>query len=308
MLRLKLARRRALTPAITEFVLRPAADGGLPVVAPGAHVCLTTPCGAERAYSIVNADAAAEAYVLAVKREPTSRGGSASMHDALAEGGELAARDPGNGFALTEAPEHLLIAGGIGITPILPMARHLVAAGRPFRLIYCTRAPEETAYLAEVAALGPAATLHHDGGDPACAFDFWELFAKPTRAHVFCCGPAGLMEEVRAVSGHWPDGAVHFEDFAPDAPHPEDRPFTAVLARSGRCVEVGARQTLLDALHAAGVALPASCRAGVCGTCRCVLVAGEAEHRDRVLTQAERAGQIMPCVSRARGGELVLDL
>ncbi|PKP84054.1 MAG: oxidoreductase [Alphaproteobacteria bacterium HGW-Alphaproteobacteria-2] len=285
MLSLTLARRRALTPAITEFILRPAEGGGLPAVAPGAHVCLTTPSGAERAYSIVNADAAADAYV-----------------------SDLAARDPGNGFALTEAPEHLLIAGGIGITPILPMARHLAATGRPFRLIYCTRAPEETAYLAEVAALGPAATLHHDGGDPARAFDFWELFAEPTRAHVFCCGPAGLMEEVRAVSGHWSEGAVHFEDFAPDAPHPEDRPFTAVLARSGRRVEVGARQTLLDALAAAGVALPASCRAGVCGTCRCGLVAGEAEHRDRVLTQAERAGQIMPCVSRARGGELVLDL
>lgn len=308
-LRLRLESRRALTADIAEFTLIAADGGALPDVAPGAHVSLTTPAGVVRPYSIVNADAAGGRYVLAVKREAASRGGSASMHDALAPGDTVAAMAPRNDFALTEAPEHLLIAGGIGITPILPMARRLAADGRPFRLICCTRSPGATAYADALRALGPMVVLHHDGGDPARAYDFWDDFAEPGRAHVFCCGPAPLMEEVRAVSGHWPEGALHFEEFRPARARPEDRPFTAVLARSGnRRVPVTAGETLLAALRAAGVAVPSSCETGTCGTCRCGLLGGTPDHRDRVLRPDEAERYIMPCVSRARGGELVLDL
>jgi len=309
-LRLELVSRRVLTPEISEFVLALPDRATLPPVAPGAHLALTTPAGARRRYSIVNADAARERYVLAIKREPASRGGSASMHDALRPGDTLSADPPGNGFALSDTGAHLLIAGGIGITPILPMARHLAAGGRAFRLIYCTRSPGEAAYLDEIrTAFGNAATIHHDGGEPDRAFDFWDLFATPSDVHVRCCGPAALMEEVRAVSGHWPERRVRFEEFRPvEALRPGDRAFRVTLRRSGQTLRVAAGQTLLEALRGAGIDCPSSCETGICGTCRCTLLGGAAEHRDRVLTAGERPHNILPCVSRALDDSLVLDL
>lgn len=310
MLRLELVTRRALTPEIAEFVLAAPDRAPLPRVAPGAHLALTTPCGARRRYSIANAEAARQRYVLAIKREPASRGGSASMHAELRPGDTLLADPPGNGFELSGTGAHLLIAGGIGITPILPMARQLAAERRPFRLIYCTRGPEATAYLDAIhAEFGDAATIHHDGGEPERAFDFWDLFATPSDIHVRCCGPAALMEEVRAVSGHWPEGRVRFEEFRPvEALRPGDHAFTVTLQRSGRQLQVAAGQTLLEALREAGLDCPSSCETGVCGTCRCALLDGEADHRDRLLSPVERSHSILPCVSRALGDSLVLDL
>jgi phthalate 4,5-dioxygenase reductase subunit len=303
------ARRRVLTPVITEFVLAPTGPDPLPQVSAGAHVTLRTPSGAMRRYSIVNADETPGNYVIAVKREADSRGGSASMHNDAVEGEVLEIAEIANDFALTEAPEHLLIAGGIGVTPIYSMARELEKAGKPFRIVYCTRSAEETAYLDEMqAAYGDRMILHHDGGDPDEVYDFWDHFEEPLKTHVFCCGPHPLMEEIRAISGHWPEGRVHFEDFKPiEVVRADDVAFEVELAQAGRTVEVPADRSILEALRDAGEATVSSCESGTCGTCKTRLIAGEVDHRDMVLMEEEKADHIMICVSRSCGGKLVLD-
>ena len=310
LIRLTIAGKRRLTPGICEFTLEPADGATVQPFEPGAHLGVETPSGAMRQYSLVNDGRAPTRYVIALKREPESRGGSRSMVEDTAIGGTLRADAPANSFPLAEAPGYLLIAGGIGIAPILAMANRLDEEGRPFRLIYCTRSAAESAYLEEMQArFGDRLTMHHDEGDPDALYDFWDDFAEPTDIRVYCCGPKPLMEEVRAVSGHWPEGRVQFEDFQPvEAVRPDDRPFEVVLQRSGRTVAVPADLPILEALRAAGIAAPSSCESGVCGTCKTGLIAGEADHRDMVLQDEERAAYIMLCVSRARSGALTLDL
>ena len=310
LIRLTIAGKRRLTPGICEFTLEPADGATVQPFEPGAHLGVETPSGAMRQYSLVNDGRAPTRYVIALKREPESRGGSRSMVEDTAIGGTLRADAPANSFPLAEAPGYLLVAGGIGIAPILAMANRLDEECRPFRLIYCTRSAAESAYLAEMQArFGGRLTVHHDEGDPDAFYDFWDDFAEPQNIRVYCCGPKPLMEEVKAVSGHWPEGRVQFEDFKPvEAVRPDDRPFEVVLQRSGRTVAVPADLPILEALRAAGVAAPSSCESGVCGTCKTRLIAGEADHRDMVLQDEERAAYIMLCVSRARSGALTLDL
>ena len=308
--RLTVAGKRRLTPDIWEFTLTAADGAALPPFEPGAHIGIETPSGAMRQYSLVNDGRAPDRYVIALKREPESRGGSRSMVEETDIGGTLRADSPANGFPLAEARGYLLIAGGIGIAPVLAMANRLDEEGRPFRLVYCTRSAGEAAYLDEMRTrFGGRLTAHHDGGDPDAFYDFWDDFAEPADIRVYCCGPNPLMEEVRAVSGHWPEGRVLFEDFRPvEAVRPGDRPFGVVLHRSGRTVAVPADLPILEALRGAGIRVPSSCESGVCGACKTGLIAGEPDHRDRVLIDEERAGFIMLCVSRAKSGALTLDL
>jgi phthalate 4,5-dioxygenase reductase component len=307
----------AVTPlasGIVGFELRDPGGAALPPFAPGAHIPVRTPAGAIRRYSLCNAPHEGDRYEIAVKRDAAGRGGSVSMADRLRVGDRLPVAAPRNEFELhPRAKRFLFIAGGIGITPIVAMLRHLAATdGPPFHLHYCTRSPEDTAFVAALAAPEFAAhvDLHHDGGDPARAFDFWPLLEKPVPGtHVYCCGPRGLMDAVRDMSGHWASGTVHFESFGVDAAlRRNDRPFAVRLARSGTRVDVAADQSILEALRARGIAVRSSCEAGSCGSCRTPLVSGEVEHRDFVLSEAEHATQVMVCVSRARGAELVLDL
>lgn len=307
---MRVAARRDLTSDIAEFTLEPVAGGPLPPFTPGAHVTVKTPSGAMRRYSLMGDGESPETYRIAVKREPDSRGGSASMHDQATEGATLLGEAPENDFELVDAPEYLLIAGGIGITPIYAMAEALDRRGKPFRLIYLTRSAGETAYADELrAAFGDRLTLHHDEGREENFYDFWDDFETPSRAHVYCCGPAPLMEEVEAVSGHWPEDAIHFEDFKPvEVVRADDQPFEVELARSGRTITVPGDRSILEALRDAGIETVSSCESGTCGTCRTGLVEGDVDHRDMVLTEDERAQNIMICVSRAREGRLVLDL
>lgn len=300
--------RKDLTADIAEFTLAGADGGVLPGFDPGAHITVETPGGAVRRYSLVNDGTAPRSYVIAVKREATSRGGSASMHDDAQVGTSLQVDPPKNDFGLVAASGYLLIAGGIGITPILSMARKLSGAGKPFRLIYCTRSPAETAYLDEVKAL-PGATVHHDNGDIDNFYDFWDHFETPGPEHVYCCGPAPLMEEIKAISGHWAEGRVHFEDFAGvEVVRKDDTPFIVRIARSGREIAVPAHRTILEALRDAGEKTVSSCESGTCGTCRCRLIEGQADHRDLVLMDEEKDDYIMICVSRAKSEKLVVDL
>ena len=308
--RLHVTARRALTASITEFTLASGIGEKLPDFQPGAHVSIETPCGAVRRYSLVNDGRAPTEYKFAVKREDDSRGGSASMHDDVNVGTSLSLRPPLNEFELKDAPKYLLIAGGIGITPILAMAKYLEETQRPFRLIYCSRSRSDAAYVTDIeVCFGSKALVHHDDGDPAQNYDFWDDLEKPDNSHIYCCGPAPMMEEVRGMTGHWPEGHVHFEDFKPvEVVRADDRPFSVTIASRNQTFNVPADRSILEALRDAGVNTVSSCESGTCGTCKAKLVSGNVDHRDMVLEESERPHHIMICVSRAADGDLTIDL
>jgi phthalate 4,5-dioxygenase reductase subunit len=293
------------------FDLRDARGGDLPEFTAGAHISVRVPNGLVRKYSLCSDPAQRDRYAFAVKREAQGRGGSISLIDETKPGAELAVSAPRNDFALAKSPAgYLFIAGGIGITPIMAMVRHLKRAGGRFKLYYCARSEAATAFRAELSApeFRSQVTLHLDGGDPARALDLWPLLERPKGMHLYCCGPRSMMQAVRDMTGHWSPSAVHFEAFSePPKRTADDRAFRVRLARSGKVVEVPIGVTILEALRAKGIDVPSSCESGTCGTCRTTLLDGDADHRDLVLTAGEQAGNVMLCVSRARSDELVID-
>ena len=312
MMVLRVVRSVLIGDDIRLFELRRSDDRELPEFTAGSHVIVRTPNGLLRKYSLCNAPAERDRYTFAVKREVDGRGGSRSLVDDARVGNDLLVSTPRNNFGLVrKAGGYTLIAGGIGITPIMSMVRYLVASGtRSFRLIYCTRRPESTPFRDELSApeLRGRVKIHHDEGDPERMLDLWTVLEQPKGRHVYCCGPRSMMQAVRDMTGHWPASAVHFEAFTePNRDVAEDRAFTVRLARSGETIEVAAGVTILEALRARGHAVPSSCESGTCGTCRTRLLGGEADHRDLVLSEEEKAGNIMICVSRARSSELIID-
>jgi phthalate 4,5-dioxygenase reductase subunit len=303
----RITRTERVAEDIHLFELRDPAGGELPAFSAGSHVSLRVPGGHLRKYSLCNDPAERDRYVIAVKREAGGRGGSESLIREAAVGHEIPVSAPVNNFALAKSPAgYLFVAGGIGITPIMAMIRELAASGGRFKLYYCTRSPEVTAFRDELAEFGRNVVIHHDGGDLARALDLWPILEKP-KGQLYCCGPRGLMQAVRDMTGHWSPSAVHFEAFTDTAPRPDDTPFRVRLARSGQTIEVPVGTTILEALRAHGIEAPCSCESGTCGTCRTRLLAGEADHRDLVLGDEERETNIMVCVSRARSDELVID-
>jgi len=306
----RVTRAERIAEDIHLFELRDPAGGELPEFTAGAHVSLRVPNGLIRKYSLCNDPVERDRYVIAVKREAPGRGGSECLIRDVAEGAEVPVSAPANNFALAKSPAgYLFIAGGIGITPIMAMIRELTANGGRFKLYYCTRTPDATAFRDELSAaeLCGKVKIHHDGGDLAKALDLWPVVEKP-QGHLYCCGPRGLMQSVRDMTGHWSPSAVHFEAFTEAAePKPDDKPFTVRLAKSGGSVAVPVGKTILEALRNHGLDVPSSCESGTCGTCRTRLVSGEADHRDLVLAADERASNIMVCVSRARSDEIVID-
>ena len=309
-LKMTVAERRQLTEHICEFTLAPADGSKLQSFTAGAHITVETPSGAMRRYSLVNDGANPEVYKIALKREIHGRGGSMSMHDDAQEGTELQVEVPENTFELTDAKNYLLIAGGIGVTPIYAMSQQLLREFKPFEVIYCTRGEADTAFLEEMkSTLGDRLTLHHDGGDPEAVFDFWDHFEEPKDMKVYCCGPQPLIDEIEAISGHWPEGRVIFEDFKPvEVVRADDKPFEVKLEKSGITIEVPADRSILEALRESGVPTVSSCESGTCGTCKTRLVSGKVDHRDMVLMEEEKDSYVMICVSRAEEGDLVLDL
>jgi len=310
---LVVARAWTLARDIRGFEMRDASGAELAPFTAGAHIGVVAPNGSLRKFSLCNDCSERDRYVIAVKREAAGRGGSASLFDDVREGTTLACSAPRNDFALdAKARGYVFVAGGIGITPILSMVRELARIGdKPFKLYYLTRSADDTAFADDLASPGLAdhVVIHHDGGDPARSFDLWPVFERPQPAHVYCCGPRGLLQAVRDMTGHWPAESIHFESFADAATLavPADRPFRVRLARSGSVVDVAAGQSILDALRARGFDVPSSCESGTCGTCRTRLLGGLADHRDLVLSPGEQADTIMVCVSRARSPELVID-
>jgi phthalate 4,5-dioxygenase reductase subunit len=284
----------------------------LPEFSAGAHIAVRVPNGMLRKYSLCNNPAERERYQIAVKRESNGRGGSCSLIDGVKIGDEIAVTAPVNDFALPQrAQDFLFIAGGIGVTPMMAMIRQVMAEGKRFRLFYCSRSPETTAFRDELSApeFEGKVVIHYDEGDASRSLDLRPILAeRRNREHLYCCGPRPLMEAVRAMTDHWSPTAVHFEAFSEAETHKAgDKPFKVTLARSGDILEVPTDKTILEVLRAHGLDVPSSCETGTCGTCRTKLLAGEADHRDLVLAEHERKDTIMICVSRARSPVIAID-
>jgi phthalate 4,5-dioxygenase reductase component len=312
MMPLRVMRNDKIAEGINLFELRDPDGKSLPEFSAGAHVAIKTPSGLLRKYSLCNDPAERDRYLVAIKREVNGRGGSINLIDAVGAGDELMVTAPINDFGLPQrAQDFLFIAGGIGITPIMAMIREVQAQKKRFRLYYCSRSPETTAFRDALAApeFAGLVTIHYDDGDPARSLDLQPVLKeRKNREHLYCCGPRPLMEAVRNMTGHWSSAAVHFEAFSDAETHkPTDKPFKVRLARSGEVVEVPTDKTILEALREKGYEVPSSCETGTCGTCRSKLLAGEADHRDLVLAAHERAATIMICVSRARSDEITID-
>jgi len=302
------------TPEILSFELAHPWGRPLPGYEAGAHIDVHMPGGFSRQYSLARAPSQGSAYLIGVKREAASRGGSASMHERVREGDLIAISAPRNTFPLcAEAAHHLLLAGGIGMTPLLAMAQALAARGASFTFCVFARSEEHIAFADALRdpALAPHLRLHLDQGDASRRIDLRALLAERSPgAQLYVCGPGGFMQAVREAASHWPEDALHAEYFAAptDAGSAAGLPFTLTLARRGIRVPVAADQTAVDALHDVGIDIPVSCQQGLCGTCVVEGDGAAAEHRDFCLTGSERQHRIALCCSRARGAELELQL
>ncbi len=302
---------------IKSFDLVSASGESLPPFTPGSHIDVHLAPGPVRQYSLCNGPNDTSSYRIAVKRQPDSRGGSATMHGAVAVGESIDISEPRNNFALKTHPgPALLVAGGIGITPILSMALHLVRTGRDFSLHYFTRSIAHTAFhdvLSQKRFLDKVAFHHAIEPDAIRAFLRKLLWHRAGNAELYLCDPRPFMDLVESTAAAtWPPQAVHLENFSADSAAlagPRDT-FTIRLARTGGDHAVAADRSIVQVLRAAGVAVETSCEQGVCGTCLTSVLSGTPDHRDVFLTDEERdaADKIMCCVSRAKSEMLELDI
>jgi ferredoxin-NADP reductase len=315
-LRVQVTAIEPVTPLIKHFTLAHADGAALPAYSGGSHVIVVMRGANGRVhrnpYSLLSSPRDLSRYEIAVRRMEESRGGSRFMHDTLAVGSLLEIGHPVNLFPLAKrGRKHVLIAGGIGITPFLAQLEDLAETGITHELHYAARAPEHAAFLSRLQRrLGERLHVYFDS--MRATIDYEALLARqPLGTHVYVCGPAGMIERVIATAAAcgWSNSHVHWEQFS--APPPGEA-FRAFLARAGISIEVEPDRSLLEAIEAAGIEVPYLCRGGVCGFCRTKVleIDGELLHHDHYLSDAEKSGArtIMPCVSRARCAKLVLDL
>ncbi|MGF6536139.1 MULTISPECIES: PDR/VanB family oxidoreductase [Paraburkholderia] len=304
---------------ICGFELRRPDRAPLPGFDAGAHVDVHLPGGLIRRYSLCGNPARNDCYEIAVLRDANGRGGSMAMHDQVRQGDLIRIGAPRNHFPVdAQAARHLLLAGGIGVTPILAMAEHLAAQNAPFDMHYCARSRERAAFVERLAASAfqERVQIHFDDAAAHQAFDIAAVIAAATaHTHLYVCGPRGFMESVlaEARSQGWADHRLHHEFFASVAANAdarEESSFTVRIASSGVSVEVPAGCTVVESLAQHGVDVLTSCGQGVCGTCVTRVLAGEPDHRDSYLTDEEKAAgeYFLPCCSRSRSPVLVLDL
>ncbi len=308
------------TSEISSFELVHPWGRTLPGYAAGAHIDLHTPGGFKRQYSLARAapdGGPVHSYLIGVKHEPAGRGGSAALHGQVRECDLLSISTPRNSFPLRgEARHHLLLAGGIGLTPLLAMAQQLAAEGRAFTLCVFARSRAHLAFAAELAALAPHVRLHFDDSAAPEKIDLAGLLARRSDGgHLFLCGPGGFMLAARQAAAHWRGQAVHAEHFAVPAGSAAAAPgaaFELRLLRRGLTVPVRAGQTAVEALHDIGIDVPTSCEQGLCGSCVVGWTAGEGgaepEHFDHCLSADERRSRVALCCSRARNGVLCIDV
>jgi ferredoxin-NADP reductase len=305
------ARRREAEDVVGVQLALPS-GGQLPAWTPGAHIDVLLPGGLTRQYSLCGDPADRDRWRIAVLRESEGRGGSRWIADELAQDATVPVRGPRNNFPLRPSGRYVFVAGGIGITPLLPMIASADADGVDWVLHYGGRTRASMAFLGELAAYGDRVRVYPQ--DEVGLLDLDTLLDVPAAdTLVYCCGPAGLIDAVQLRCRDRGAGVLHVERFAPvetAGGNGEDTGFDVVCARSEVTVAVPAGTSVLKALEQAGVPVLSSCTEGICGTCETTVLEGEPEHRDSLLTEEERAAgdMMMICVSRCRGARLVLDL
>lgn len=303
--------KRPVAPGVLVLELQQPDGSELPPWSAGAHVELLLENGLARQYSLCSDPDDRTAWSVAVLREPESRGGSSYIHDTLQPGTVVKAHGPRNHFALTPAKSYKFVAGGIGITPMMPMIRAAERAGAQWTLLYGGRTLDSMAFRDELSQYGDRVTFHPQ--DTHGLLDLAGELADPAEgAQVYCCGPEPLLNAIEQLCGStWPDGALHIERFRHEAHDLEGaRPIEVELAQSGQTITVPADRSILEVLVDNGIDIDASCEEGTCGTCEVVVLDGEPEHHDVVLTKSEKESceMMMVCVSRAKGTCLKLDL
>ncbi|WTP61679.1 PDR/VanB family oxidoreductase [Streptomyces phaeochromogenes] len=303
-------RRDLAAEGVLALTLRHPLGEELPAWEPGAHIDVVLGPGLERQYSLCGDPADRHSWRVAVLREPDGRGGSAHVHGQLEAGGKVRVRGPRNHFALQPSPRYRFVAGGIGITPILPMLAEAEASGAEWTLLYGGRTRNSMAFVEELSPYGDKVRIAPQ--DEAGLLDLAaELGTPQPGTLVYCCGPGPLLDAVEERCAQWPKGSLHVERFQPKVQETgADTEFEVVLERSGRTLTVPADVSVLDTVRSAGVEVLFSCTEGTCGTCETDVLEGTPDHRDSVLTDEEReTGETMLiCVSRCRGKRLVLDL
>lgn len=281
----------------------------LPGFTPGAHIDVHLPKGRVRQYSLTNNPRDNTRYDIAVALEKDGRGGSKSIHADIRVGDLLAVSLPRNLFPVAESGEHILIAGGIGVTPFLSMLPHFEQQHQNYELHYCTRHADQTPFSTELAArVTTNKVRHYFTRDPANSKPNLKSIVgnwAPDR-HVYCCGPNRMVDAVLELTSSWPADHIHIERFG--AAGTQDAAYTVTLGRSGRQIPVPSGQSMLSALRNAGVDMPSSCEAGVCLECKTRYTSGDVLHRDLVMPAADRKQFLTPCVSGCQGSSIVLDL
>ncbi|MDR8398339.1 PDR/VanB family oxidoreductase [Paraburkholderia sp. USG1] len=300
-------------------------DGGeLPPFTAGAHIDVHLANGIVRQYSLCNSPAERQRYVIAVLRDERGRGGSKALHEQLQVQGRVRVSWPRNNFELAgEARRVILLAGGIGVTPLKAMAHQLQASGKDHELHYCARDTGAAAFGAELRELLGEGRLHlhFDHGDPSKGLDIARMLGEAAEGtHVYYCGPAGFMNACAQATAHWPKGAVHCEHFkAPERPAVPGADasganaalsggFLIEIASSGQRLTVPPDRSIADVLRTADIGIETSCEAGLCATCKVRYLAGEVDHHDCILGEEDQENFLTVCVSRAKNGLLVLDL
>ncbi|HEX6351524.1 PDR/VanB family oxidoreductase [Actinophytocola sp.] len=309
---LEVSQRRMAADGVVTLTLADPSGQDLPAWSPGAHIDLDLPdLGLTRQYSLCGSPADRSEWRIGVLRQPDGRGGSEYVHDALRVGTRVEVRGPRNNFPLLPAQRYLFIAGGVGITPILPMIEAATADGRQWELLYGGRSRQSMAFVADLAAYGDRVRVHPQ--DEAGLLPLASYLANPRpNCLVYCCGPEPLIEAVEQWCAGWPDGILHTERFAArrEPAVRADKTFDVVCHRSGRTLEVKPGRSILETVEAAGISRLSACREGVCGTCETRVLDGVPDHRDTVLSADERKSgeSMMICVSRSSSARLVLDL
>lgn len=311
-LKLKVSRRARAADRVAVIELRDPAGSDLPAWTPGAHIDLVLGPELVRQYSLCGDPSNRSVWRIGVLHDLDSRGGSAHVHTSLHENDLVSVRGPRNHFLLEASPRYLFIAGGIGITPIIPMTAAAAAAGAEWELHYGGRSPTSMAFRDDLkSTYGNQVSLYP--GDQKSAIDLDALLGTPRPGTlVYCCGPESLLRGVEQRCAGWPEGALRTERFSPKQLEEPlfQRSFEVELAQSGITVTVPAGTSILDAVESVGVPVLSSCHEGTCGTCETAVLSGEVDHRDSLLTDAEQAANdtMFICVSRASGPRLVLDL
>jgi len=293
----------------------------LPEFAAGSHIDVQIPGGFLRQYSLCNDPRERHRYVVGVLNDPKSTGGSRSMHENVRAGDLITVSQPRNNFPIIEeAKHHLLVAGGIGVTPMMAMIEQLKTMNADFTMHYCTKSDEQTAFrgrLVDLAAEGRVIN-HYDGGDPSKGLDIAGLLKDhQDGTHLYYCGPGGFMLATKDGSAHWPPETVHFEYFAPVAVEKPaagaaadftDEEFQVTVSSTGATYSIPADKSIVDVLREHGIDVDTSCEAGTCGTCKTHYLEGEPDHNDFVLTDAEQKEWVMICCARSKSQNIILDL